>query len=343
MTGLPGVAIAADDLTGATDALAAFAARGWSCRVVFDATQLRPSRDGVAQGIDTASRASSLAATGREAVGRIARHLAGAETAFLKVDSLLRGHMASDLAALRQGWPRVVVAPAFPAHGRTFSGERALAVVADLADHGLEPVHVKLGCDAALLARGGLLVVEAEVDDDLRRAVTGQGPTLWVGSAGLAGVLAEPGGAASRPAVPPRELPVLTVVGSRTALARRQVQEALRGRDDLRHVDGLGATDGPGDLVVSLPAGGGPDEVSLVRALARELRELDDRFGALVLVGGDTAREVLAAFEVTELDVVGEIEPGTALSVDPAGRAVVTKSGSFGDESALRRIHEHLA
>ena len=343
MTELPSVAIVADDLTGAADALATFAVRGWRCRLVLNAQHLGPSRPGTAQALDTAGRAASLSALSPEAVFRITRHLAGADIAFLKVDSLLRGHIASDLAALSDGWRRVVLTPAFPAHGRTFSGEHARSIAAELADHGLKPVHVGVGHDLAALAREGVLVVEAETDEDLRRAVAGHGSTLWVGSAGLAAALASSGPPRPNKTLPPRDRAILTVVGSRTELARRQVQEALRGRHDLEHVEAAGAANGTGDLLVSIATGDGADDVSLARAHAHDLRKLDARFGALVLVGGDTAREVLTAFGITELAVVGELEPGTALSLDLEGRPIVTKSGSFGDDSALRRIHERLA
>lgn len=111
------VSIAADDLTGAADTAAVFAGRGWECRLVLDAAQLRPSRHGTAQALDRDSRAVSLATQGPGKVELVARHLAGAEIAFLKIDSLLRGNIATDLAALCHGWPRVVFTPAFPARG----------------------------------------------------------------------------------------------------------------------------------------------------------------------------------------------------------------------------------
>jgi 4-hydroxythreonine-4-phosphate dehydrogenase len=335
---LPSVAIAADDLTGAADALAPLAARGWDCRVVLDADGLRPARRGAAQALDTNCRSTSLAAQGPEAVARVRRHLAAAEVALLKVDSLLRGHVAADVAALADGRTRIVVAPAFPARGRGLRGEPARTLAAELAAHGLDPHVVELGADGDELASRRVLVVEAETEADLLRVVADRDPsTLWVGSAGLAGALAAaaPRAAVVRPAL--RSGPVLTVVGSRTEIASRQVQEALRGRDGLLDVDA------GGDLLVAPSPGDGPDDVEQVRAIARGLRAAEARFEALVLVGGDTARAVLSTFGIPSLDVVGELEPGTAVCVAPDGRTVVTKSGSFGDDGALRRIHERLA
>ena len=321
------IAIAADDLTGAADTAAVFAGRGWDCRLVLDAALLGPVRPGAVQALDTNSRAAGLAG-----VDAVARHLGGADVAFLKVDSLLRGGFAADLAALLHGWPRVVFAPAFPARGRSFAGDTARAAVAALTAHGLEPVHLERGHDAGALAREGLLVVEAETDEELRVAAAEHGPTLWVGSAGLAVALASSVDPAPAAPLPPRDRPILTVVGSRTALAQRQAQEALRARND-----------GAGDRLVSIPRGDGPDDVAAAHELARSLRRVEGDYGALVLVGGDTARAVLTEIGIDELTVLGELEPGTALSVDPSGRAVVTKSGSFGDDGALRRIHERLA
>ena len=55
-------------------------------------------------------------AAAREAV----RHFAGADLAFKKIDSLLRGHWAAELAGIVSSgmFRRIVLTPAFPAQGR---------------------------------------------------------------------------------------------------------------------------------------------------------------------------------------------------------------------------------
>jgi uncharacterized protein YgbK (DUF1537 family) len=368
------VAIAADDLTGAADTVAVFAQHGWRSRLVLDANRLRSAERSVAQALDTCSRAGSLEALGTDAIAAVDRHLSGAELAFLKIDSLLRGRWPADVRAVTAAgaWDRVILAPAFPERGRSFIDGRvrvdggAIAhelPLASLDSEGLAPVHVGLSAlraDPDALSRNGVLVVDAETDEDLQRvaARATERRTLWIGSAGLARALAETPvhGPVDLPVLQ-REGPIVTLVGSRTELARRQVEKALRHDGSLRHVEldlpqldaeSLALPEGE-NVLISIARGGsaryltGEGDETLVRNLARLVSGHDDGIGALVIVGGQTARAALLALGLDELEVLGELEPGIALCIDARGRPVITKSGSFGDDSALRRIHESLA
>lgn len=62
----------------------------------------------------------------------------------------------------------------------------------------------------------------------------------------------------------------------------------------------------------------------------------------LVLTGGETARRVLDALAVTELDPVGQVHHGAVHLSTPDGRSVVTRPGSFGDPDSLRHIVQAL-
>ncbi|WP_413104436.1 four-carbon acid sugar kinase family protein [Streptomyces sp. Inha503] len=62
----------------------------------------------------------------------------------------------------------------------------------------------------------------------------------------------------------------------------------------------------------------------------------------LVLTGGETARRVLDALAVTELDPVGQVHHGAVHLRTPDGRSVVTRPGSFGDPDSLRHIVQAL-
>jgi uncharacterized protein YgbK (DUF1537 family) len=338
---LPTVAIAADDLTGAADAIAAFAGRGWRAQAALAPAALAAPRPALAQALDCGSRSVSLRGLGEPCVAEIAGHLARADIAFLKVDSLLRGHAAADIAELaRRGpWRRIVVAPAFPACGRTFVGGRAYA-------DGVPAPHAPLAVE-------GADVVDCETDADLERVVAGAAttpPTLWVGSAGLASALArELAGTDATPAdAPPRRRgPTVCVVGSMTAPAQRQALAlAAAGARHVTDADGTlpQAVAGEAVVVVSIagpPVSGEGDE-RRVRGVAELLAPLRERFGALVLVGGQTAVELLRALGVEALDVHGELEPGVVLSAGPSGLPVVTKSGSFGDDGTLVRVVARL-
>lgn len=339
---LPAVAVAADDLTGAADAIAVFAGRGWQARVALAPGALGPPRAGVAQALDCASRRVSLPALGERRVADVAAHLAGGDVAFLKVDSVLRGHTAADVAELagRGHWERVVVAPAFPAQGRTFLGGRAYA-------DGVAAPHARLEIDGAHL-------VDCTTDDDLRRVVAGAAAaptTLWVGSAGLASALARElaGDVGPALALPSRRPgPTVCVVGSMTEPARRQgLALAATGARQVTDADGAlpGAVAGEGVVVVSIagPAGAGEGDERRARRVAELLAPARERFGALVLVGGETAVELLRALEIDALDVHGELEPGVVLATGPSGLPIVTKSGSFGDDETLVRVVARLS
>ncbi|WP_344319552.1 nucleotide-binding domain containing protein [Streptomyces yatensis] len=83
----------------------------------------------------------------------------------------------------------------------------------------------------------------------------------------------------------------------------------------------------------------------LVLGLARTIRDaVAAHRGAvdLVLTGGETARRVLDALAVTELDPVGQVHHGAVHLSTPDGRSVVTRPGSFGDPDSLRQIVQAL-
>ncbi|MGW5449704.1 four-carbon acid sugar kinase family protein [Streptomyces asiaticus] len=83
----------------------------------------------------------------------------------------------------------------------------------------------------------------------------------------------------------------------------------------------------------------------LVLGLARAVRAaVAAHHGAvdLVLTGGETARRVLDALAVTELDPVGQVHHGAVHLRTPDGRSVVTRPGSFGDPDSLRHIVQAL-
>ncbi|MFE2181606.1 four-carbon acid sugar kinase family protein [Streptomyces sp. NPDC059455] len=95
-------------------------------------------------------------------------------------------------------------------------------------------------------------------------------------------------------------------------------------------------------------AGAGPGPVSgrrLVLGLARAIGAAVAAHGGavdLVLTGGETARRVLDALVVNELDPVGQVHHGAVHLRTPDGRSVVTRPGSFGDPDSLRHIVQAL-
>ncbi|GHE22901.1 four-carbon acid sugar kinase family protein [Halomonas urumqiensis] len=120
------VAIIADDLTGALDAAAPFAARGADARVVISLEALEVVMAGwegawpAVIAVNTESRHLSASAAA-ERVARAARWLARAAPAvwFKKIDSTLRGQVVAECLAMRETTGQaLMLAPAVPAQGR---------------------------------------------------------------------------------------------------------------------------------------------------------------------------------------------------------------------------------
>jgi D-threonate/D-erythronate kinase len=250
-------AVIADDLTGAADTGVQFARAGYRTAVVFRGEPV-PPEDLDAAVFDTDSRTlrPGLAARYVSEAGRSAR---AARLVYKKFDSTLRGSVAAELSAALESTRRrsAVVAPAFPAAGRTTAGGTQLV-------HGV-PVHeTELKNDPRTPVREGHLptllggwsssvgtlsagdledpenvrraleanewtVADAEREADLEalvRAVPGPERVLWAGSAGLALALGAvhpgPRPAEARVALP-KARSVLVVVGSLNGVSRGQL------------------------------------------------------------------------------------------------------------------------
>src|SRR4051794_33799708 len=113
----------ADDLTGALDTAAAFVRLSGPISVYWP--DVIPTELPQSAALDTATRELGRA----EAIGvldRLGLTLASGALAFKKIDTLLRGHPAAELAACfrQRSWRFCVLAPAFPYQGRTTQGGR---------------------------------------------------------------------------------------------------------------------------------------------------------------------------------------------------------------------------
>lgn len=252
-------AIIADDLTGAADTGVQFAHAGYRTAVVFRGEPVpHEDLDAVVFDTDSRTRRPGLATRYVAEAGRAAR---AAPLVYKKFDSTLRGSVAAELSAALETTRRrrAVVAPAFPAAGRTTQGGTQLV-------HGV-PVHetemrndprtpVLVGHLPTLLGRwsssvGTLSVGDLEDPENVRRAldryewtvadaardadlealvraVPEPGSVLWAGSAGLALALGtvypgpHPAGVSFA-----RASSVLVVVGSLNAASRGQLDELV--------------------------------------------------------------------------------------------------------------------
>ena len=259
------IAIIADDLTGAADTGVQLVRAGYRTAVLFGASETL-GFDAVALDTDSRAMLPDFAARRVLEATRAVRH---ARLVYKKVDSTLRGNVAAELAAAfgAAGRERAIVAPAFPAAGRTTVAGNQLVhgVPVDETEMRNDPqtpvreAHVPTLLEGAFASVGTLgagdladpelvrrtleesecVVVDAERDDDLETlvlAVPDPAGALWAGSAGLALALGSvyPGpraGDAGEQRVPAR--PVLVVVGSMSGVAREQARRLVEEYGDV--------------------------------------------------------------------------------------------------------------
>ncbi|MGQ0664064.1 MAG: four-carbon acid sugar kinase family protein [Pseudomonadota bacterium] len=362
------VRLLADDLTGALDTAGPFARAAGPLPVVWGEDPWVRAAGSVALDSETREALEDVAVS---RVRRCGAALVGADIAFKKIDSLLRGHPAAEIAACLAGgrFATVVVAPAFPAQRRiTWRGQQYFRTDDDrpwtaadcrlpdaLAALGHKP---RLAASAEAIAGGGVILCDAESDADLE-AVARAGdrldrPVLWCGCAGLGRALAARLPAAAASPAGPLPRPRLAVVGSSHPAAQAQVARlaatggiavvAIGDARDIEsavaHVAGGLKAGADSALVFRLPPGterraaGG-----LVSAGLAVLVGAAPRPGGLAVTGGDTLFRLCLALGASAMTALGEPAPGLARSALVGGAwdglPVVSKSGAFGGRSAL--------
>lgn len=290
------MAVISDDLTGAADTGVQLARAGYRTAVAFERAPEPADGDLDALVIDTDSRALDPVAAA-ERVSAAVADVATRPLLYKKFDSTLRGPVAAELRAAlaASGRSRAIVAPAFPASGRTTRAGTQLV-------HG-EPVERTAFADdpgspvreshlPSLLAAGGLgpvsvvdsrgleqagdapwVVVDAAADADLERivrAVPDAASVLWAGSAGLAQALGRvyPGPREHAPATRPAARRVLVVVGSANAAAREQLERLAAGPEPVALVELDPAALGAEQLAVALDGLGAALDSGRVAVLA---------------------------------------------------------------------------
>ena len=340
----------ADDLTGALDTAAQFTGAIGSLPVLLDQAITAPEgsfaldlscRDG--------DERTAVACT------RDSLHCyANADLAFKKIDSLMRGHWAAELAEIAKSgmFRRIVVAAAVPAQGRLTRGGLQM-----LAQPSGDPVLIK--DVAAELERQGvsprgvdceIVVADAESDADLdaiANRYANEPATLWCGAAGLARALArEPARAAQ-----PLNQPHLVIVGSRHSVTLRQIEVFAAAHpdrlapmaDEPGFVDRVRTTLETFGCCVVLPAlPAGLTELEAAERIARGVERLAGQLpplGGLTVIGGETFAGLCRVVKATRLRVEGEFLHGVPFSRMASGlwsgAFCASKSGAFGEPDWL--------
>jgi uncharacterized protein YgbK (DUF1537 family) len=381
------VLIVADDLTGAMDSAGPFAALGTETWVVAMPMRCDPASLKMARVVSVNTDTRHLSATAAAArIREIVRHLGsdGFDIIVKKIDSTLRGNVVAETMALldESGRRQAVIAPAFPAQGRTVRGgvvhvEGKPLGQTPFAKDALSPpplaplqeVFAATNCAlrVKVVAPGDAFdgatdvwIADSANDDDLSKIVGTLMPriarVLMVGSAGLTQALAS--GCCDvrpQPAGPHVTGTIVFAVGSRAARSAEQV-EAL-GREP--HTMVLPAPNGrlrcsqipaAQNLVLQATADDSGDDrdAELVAAdMAKHAIEIARGAQAQVLVatGGDTAIAILAASDNPAVQVLGDLMPGIPYArIRLAGMPVwlVTKAGGFGGREAFRDVARRL-
>ncbi|MFL1464120.1 four-carbon acid sugar kinase family protein [Roseococcus sp. DSY-14] len=338
----------ADDLSGALDSAAEFAALCGPVPLALDGPPLAA--------MDSATREAPRALASAR-VAALAPHLAGADIAFKKLDSLLRGQVATELAACwaTGAFRHLVLAPAFPAQGRVTRAGRVLSRQgAGWRPHGDlgallrgEGLRAAAGDPLAPLP-DGIAIFDAETEADLARVAalgaTARGPVLWAGSGGLARALA-----AAAPVAFDRAVahPVLGCFGSDRAETAAQLAAcgpallAVTAGDAPRIAARLAR--GPALLSVALPSGLHRAEAAArIAATWAALLPALPRPATLLAAGGETLRAACLAVGARGLLATGLAEPGVPRAALVGGTwdgvAVISKSGAFGGPSLWRDL-----
>lgn len=345
----------ADDLTGALDTAAQFALAA-PVAVHWTMPERLPAR----VALDSGTREGSPEAA-HATVRALAARLPEAPDAlrYAKLDSLLRGHAAAEIAAWIEAVrpAHCVIAPAFPFNGRATRGGRqgvlsdgtwtpvACDLAADLAARGLAPTLCRPG-DAL---PPGVSLWDAETDADLAAIVAAgraaRGPVLWAGTGGLAAALAgvaPPAGDAFPPPDLPR--PLLGLFGTHhpATLAQLAPLATCSATETAAVAEAL---QGAGVALVTPGLPEGPDPAAAAVEIARRFGALAatlPRPGSLIVSGGETLRALCESLGADHLDLTGQIVPGVPASILRGGRwdgvRVVSKSGAFGKPPLLGRL-----
>lgn len=335
------IVIVADDLTGAIDSAAPFAARGARVRIALRGDAIGDAAAGDTQvlAIDTRSRALPA----DQAAERVAHAWAALaplapRAVIKKVDSRLQGHCGVEAERLLtlSGRSRALVCPAVPDQQR---------IVADgcLTGRGVaRPIAVAdrfaaMPCACPDAADGEDLAAFAQA------ILADPARIMAVGAAGLANALATIlFGPAHGITAPPPHLPMLIAIGSRDPITDAQVRHLLHDHPGVAcPLPDAAAT----IRLHRMPPDAQPDPAKALARFGAEMAGLVQATGTRTLLcsGGDTAAATMDALGVRQLVPEHEWCAGMPVArvVGQPGLRLLTKSGGFGDAGVLTRISDH--
>ena len=356
------VRIVADDLTGALDTAAPFAAASGPLPVRWDRTTQSGSC-----ALDTETREQST-----DAYGWV-DHFRGATLPFKKIDSLLRGRTAQEIVACLKGgrFRSAIIAPAFRrrtgSHGwggnigaRQGSGPGSRSTWTSCSSFGAAcrsfmpspPRHSRPTDFSCATPRPSSTCTRSSPQADAWRsrscgAAAPASPAPWPGRRAPSFRAHKPPADADR-----QRPPSLARAAGRARALTGPARAAPRSTDRATIADavagvadmiGRGSTSGLG---LALPEAS-PETARAILATTFELVALQmPRPGNLLVTGGETLYGLLQALGASSLLATGELMPGVPHARVVGGRwhdlTVIAKSGGFGAPDLLIRLAESV-
>lgn len=360
------IRIVADDLTGALDSAVRFCGDAGPLPVAWR-LDAGPGSGHLALSTETRALDEDAAAARVAEASRAlfeANHLC-----FKKIDSLLRGHVAAELAAVVQTgrFDAVVLAPAYPALGRiTRAGRQYVRCAGTDRIEQTGPdltaafARANLPCFSAAESvrqsvRPAIWLADVETDRDLAQIVADargwNKRILWCGAGGLAGALAQE----PEPETHPQAGALLIVCGTRHAVAYSQIAElaeldsdgvvACRPGFEIDAAHALNRRIETGRwaaLTPDLPSLTETQAAASINVMLARLLPAIDKPDALFVMGGETLHACCNTLGARRLVVQGSHEAGIPVSTLEGGAwdrmTVLSKSGAFGDAKTIAEL-----
>lgn len=331
----------ADDLTGALEVGAKFAAHGLDATVLTDIpAELGPRWRILILDLETRHLPAYGAAARTSQVATLARD-SGVQLLYKKTDSTLRGNIGAEFRALADIFrdQRITYVPAYPDLGRTVSNGQLYihgkpVHETDFANDPWSPVRT---CEiSSILGDVRAVILDAECTRDIELAarviLDGPPPQICAGPAAIAEALAAGIGNDRTANV---QLPhvgrCLVVNGSMHPASLEQMSIAIEAGVLDEHWKAF-------DLPVD---GSGRQRALHVGDHVRRILDAES-FDAIIVFGGDTAFGVHRVLGSAPFEVIGEIMPGVPVS--RSGDLIwITKAGGFGPPDILAEIRKRLS
>lgn len=366
------IGIVADDLTGACNVAACFAATGTAVPVISCDEDGRLDAHAGLYVINTQSRLLS-AAKSRAILKSVGKCLDSKLVLFKKIDTALRGQVGAELEGLMEavGYHRAVIAPALPSIGRVTRGglQYDNDVPVHLSAYGADPVSPVDSSDvASVFLRTGqakFIVRDAQTNEDLQEIVSEYidgSEVVFVGSLGLADALAARVENRTRSeTIVGRSIRPMVVCGSSYERSHRQIDVAVEEFGAaVVDIDPFGKSPlgqkKPGianvPLIVKISpcryasAEQGPSEMLspfIDKVMAIIKANQPDGLG---IIGGQTAYQIVKCLGAEGIRIYGKLSEvtacGTLMGGALNGRPIALKGGSVGTDDEVVRMFQYL-